>query len=1022
MCSKGKAALLVVACWVALLAGASAQPVLTFKRVISNWPTIELYFTVGCNGQALFTLQPGNFKVFENGIEIGDFTLWCPDPRQRCAISVALVFDASGSMSGGGNAGAIQAGLDFVSNMDGVLDEASVVWFTQNVTVAQTMTTSKTALQGAISNLPANGATACWDGIYEGLLQVIRSGTNPCRAVIALTDGDDNSSTRTPAEIISLATRNRIRVFTIGLGNFSGSIGDLQDIAVSTGGQFYPSPTAAQLTQIYDAISLMLHQGFLECQIIYNAKCMDGGKRFVELRVETGAPCAGKDSKTRQYTAPKDSSTFSDVRISIGRDTAKALQDVVFPIMLETPILNENLYPITCTISYDSACLSFKKLDLPTSSLIAGVPYSITPGTGTITISTKDRKILNGAGLLMDLTFTPKNQNRLDTVCCPVTITSWKFEQGCFRPLAKAGEVCVIPILPLVQGNCAPAKIQLRWHDTLKTYVPNPISIQSMFSNQGEIDARNGRYRITYDRSAFYLSQPSSETQIVYPRDLSAHGGQSSVRWDMYTNPSASFDSTTLCIIASFDNHPDVRACAVVVKPLRIEVPVRVQGSLTLCEGESVTLVGPAGYPAYAWSDGSTMRTLTVTRTGTYVLTVRDSMGVTMSSPPIVVTVHPLPAPRITPSGPIQLCYGQFMRLTASPGFRDYRWSHGDLRNVTDITSPGTYTVTVTDTNGCSGTSPAVEVRMDSLKVFISPSGVIDLCEGTSTVLDAGGGYAGYEWSTGQRTRTIVVSSTGQYTCRVVDGGGCQGISSPVQVNVHSLPNPKVIPAGPLTLCEGDSVILSTETGYRSYQWSNGVSTPTMTIRSAGQYRVQVVDSFGCRGISSDVVVNILSAPQKPIVTRMVNLLLIQDKATDYQWFLDGRPIIGANSQLLVLNETGEYRIRVTGENGCSTMSDPFRVDALVGVSQPESRPRRWSLHPDPTTGAFTIRGPVTSSGPLSLILHDLLGRQVCLVTVLPQGGWITVRMDPGRLVPGLYVLRVDGEQVVIPVRVVVGR
>ncbi len=546
---------------------AAAQPVLTFKRVINNWPTIELYFTVGCNGQPLYTLQPGNFKVFENGIEVGDFTLWCPDPRQRCAISVALVFDASGSMSGGGNAGAIQAGLNFVSNMDGVLDEASVVWFTENVTVAQTMTTSKTALQGAINSLPASGATACWDGVYEGLLQVIRSGTNPCRAVIALTDGDDNSSTRTPAEIISLATRNRIRVFTIGLGSFSGSIGDLQNIAVSTGGQFYPSPTSAQLTQIYDAISLILRQGFQECQIIYNAKCMDGGKRFVELQVQTGAPCAGKDSKTRQYTAPKDTSTYSDLWISLGRGEEKALKDVTIPLTLETPIDNENFYPVTFTITYDPACLSFKKLDVPSSSIIAGVPYSITPGTGTITVSTKDRKILNGAGLLMELTFNLKDQNRLDTVCCPVTITSWKFEQGCFRPKLKPGEICVFPLKPEVICNMNASSNDLQWDRTVKDYSPNPVTVTATFINNGDKDARNARYKLTYKKTDFSLAGPMTDIQTVSPRDVKMSGGQVEVRWDLMAKKRTTGDTSEVCIIASFDNHPDVKCCTKIFIP-----------------------------------------------------------------------------------------------------------------------------------------------------------------------------------------------------------------------------------------------------------------------------------------------------------------------------------------------------------------------------------------------------------------------------------------------------------------------
>ena len=53
--------------------------------------------------------------------------------------------------------------------MDGVVDEAAVIWFTQVVTVYQQMTTVKPMLHSAVDALPASGATAVWDGIYAGI-------------------------------------------------------------------------------------------------------------------------------------------------------------------------------------------------------------------------------------------------------------------------------------------------------------------------------------------------------------------------------------------------------------------------------------------------------------------------------------------------------------------------------------------------------------------------------------------------------------------------------------------------------------------------------------------------------------------------------------------------------------------------------------------------------------------------------------------------------------------------------------
>jgi len=282
-----------------------AQPNLNLKRITVNWPTIEMYFSVGCNGNPAYNMAKQDFKIFENGVEVKEFTLWCPDPTIRCAISVALVFDASGSMGGSGNAGAKLAGHAFVDLMDGVLDEAAVIWFTSVVTVYQAMTSIKPMLHSAVDALPAAGMTAVWDGCYAGIIELVNNGVNQCRAVIVMTDGGDNSSSRTPAEIISLANRNRIRVFTIGLGGNINAT-ELEMIALLTGGRYYQTPNAGQLAAIYSEISTIIFQGFQECVITYQRECADGGMRTVELQLVNF--CGGTDVKTKTYRAPLDSS------------------------------------------------------------------------------------------------------------------------------------------------------------------------------------------------------------------------------------------------------------------------------------------------------------------------------------------------------------------------------------------------------------------------------------------------------------------------------------------------------------------------------------------------------------------------------------------------------------------------------------------------------------------------------------------------------------------------------------------
>ena len=221
-----------------LVSAASAQTSsMNIKRVQVNWPDVEVFCEVDCGSGPEIGLTPLVTRMTDNGWDVSSFTHDCPDAAAPCRLSSALVLDASGSMSGAANAELKNAAHAFIDLLDGVVDEASVVFFNNTVVVQQQMTALKPLLHGAVDALPASGGTAVWDDIHVGVLEVITSGTNNCKAVIVVTDGQDNASTHTPAEIISLAARNHVHVFAVGLGsNFDRTA--LEQIARQTGGRF----------------------------------------------------------------------------------------------------------------------------------------------------------------------------------------------------------------------------------------------------------------------------------------------------------------------------------------------------------------------------------------------------------------------------------------------------------------------------------------------------------------------------------------------------------------------------------------------------------------------------------------------------------------------------------------------------------------------------------------------------------------------------------------------------------------
>ena len=445
---------------------ASAQPSLNLKRVVSIWPTIEVYFTVACDGAPSYVNNPDAFRVFEQGREVTSFTQWCPDNTLDICLAVALVFDASGSMTGSGQAGAIAAGHAFIDPM-GLCDEAAILWFNEKVTLEQGMTSSKSMLYMAINRLPSGGSTAAWDGMYEGLQEVIRNGANHGRAVIALTDGYDGSSTRTPSEVISLAQRNRIRVYTIGLGT-SVDTGQLQMIADQTGGRFYQTPSAGELPVIYQEIQMIIFQGFQECGIRYESTCMDGSLRTVDLQLPDF--CGGSVARTKAYRAPRDTATFTPLTIRAGSTVADRNATVKVPVMLVDSLYNEFFNATTFSVRVDDSLAQLQGVSTA-GTLLDGVPLTVTPFAGGATIATKGRVLLNGAGPLFELTFTTADVQDGDTVHCAVSLVDWFFEAGCFAPRLEAGELVILPRPVGVSMPGAAAAFTVACH-------PNPASAE----------------------------------------------------------------------------------------------------------------------------------------------------------------------------------------------------------------------------------------------------------------------------------------------------------------------------------------------------------------------------------------------------------------------------------------------------------------------------------------------------------------------------------------------------------------
>ncbi|HYW95558.1 MAG TPA: gliding motility-associated C-terminal domain-containing protein [Bacteroidales bacterium] len=400
---------------------------------------------------------------------------------------------------------------------------------------------------------------------------------------------------------------------------------------------------------------------------------------------------------------------------------------------------------------------------------------------------------------------------------------------------------------------------------------------------------------------------------------------------------------------------PESDPVQVTVNPLPAKAVIAPPGPLSICEGDTVELTITAAATSYDWSDGSTDASLRVTATGNYTVAVTDANGCTSpESDPVQVTVNPVPSkPEIDPAGPVSICEGDSARLTVTASAASYHWSDGSTAASLYAKTAGSYTVAVTDANGCvSPESDPVQVTVNPLpaRAVIAPSGPLSICEGDTVELTTTAAATSYDWSNGSTGASLRVTATGNYTVAVTDANGCTSPESdPVQVTVNPLPSkPEIDPAGPVSICEGDSAQLTVTAPAASYQWSDGSTAASLYARTAGSYSVTVTDANGCTSAESapvDVSVNPL--PPRPQIDSSGVLAfceggsveLTATAAAGYLWSN------GATTASVTVGETATLTVQVASAAGCfSAESDPVHV----------------VVYPLPSTPVITPAGEVT--------------------------------------------------------------
>lgn len=358
----------------------------------------------------------------------------------------------------------------------------------------------------------------------------------------------------------------------------------------------------------------------------------------------------------------------------------------------------------------------------------------------------------------------------------------------------------------------------------------------------------------------------------------------------------------------------------------------------TICQGTSVEFTAGGADTYEFFVDGNAVSTInpytmsTIVDGQTIAVVGTDQNNCSATSPGLTYTV--LALPQVSFSLPTTACTNDdVITLTGgSPAGGFYTVVYGSTPLVGDLffpelAGPGAINVDYTfeAVNGCSTT------MSDDYIVLQAPE--VDLGNDTtvcSITLDAGPGYASYDWSTGDITQSVEADITAAYSVTVEDANGCMD-SDEIVVTVNPIPSPVITPNGIVEFCVGDSAILTAFPGYTSYFWSTGSSTSIETVYTSDTITLTVTNQYGCE--ASTEVIAIMNEPQPGAVVTADGPLefcigdqVHLDAGPGYASYLWSH---GSTTQVVTITETGEYTVIVLDGNGCidsSMVADPVMV------------------------------------------------------------------------------------------------
>jgi hypothetical protein len=432
---------------------------------------------------------------------------------------------------------------------------------------------------------------------------------------------------------------------------------------------------------------------------------------------------------------------------------------------------------------------------------------------------------------------------------------------------------------------------------------------------------------------------------------------------------------------------------AVTVNPIpSISLGTLTNPSACLATDGSIQINGSGtGNLSWTGTSSSSMNAVSLPATvfnlaaGSYKFTFDDgcvSNGIltSLSDPGVII-------PTISSNNGNTICEGENIILTSSSSTGN-TWSTGETSESISANIGGNFSVTVLDA-GCSATSLnfTLTVNPTPATPTISANGLTDFCSGNSVTLTSSA-MNGNTWSTGETSKSITVSSTGNYFVNVIENTCVSEQSNSININVTQTPaTPTITADGSTTICFDESINLTSDATSNN-TWSNGLTSQTINVTESGTYSV-TVNNGACTATSNEITVTVNNGVTIPTITASSSLTFCEGGSVN---LTSSEPSgntwsNGLSTNSITVTESGIYTVSL-GSGACLGTSEPVLVtvnlNPVVSLEQFETicnNIETFTLNQGtPTNGTYTVNGSTASEfNPASAII----GTNTIIYTVI---------------------------------------